>query len=94
MPASRRSFGHIARGPLVLALDDAAATLERLPGDVLDLNPDAGVWNYLEGVERKNCRCADLAELRMQRRRGKERWCHNRHSIRGSQFAAATSLRH
>ncbi len=56
--------------------------LERLPGYAPDLNPDEGVWNYLKRVELKNCCCADLAELRLQVRRAKERLRHKRHIIR------------
>jgi transposase len=56
--------------------------LERLPGYAPDLNPDEGVWNYLKRVELKNYCCADLAELRLELRRAKERLRHKRHIIR------------
>jgi len=56
--------------------------LERLPGYAPDLNPDEGVWNYLKRVELKNRCCADLAELRRELRRAKERLRHKRHIIR------------
>jgi transposase len=56
--------------------------LERLPGSAPDLNPDEGIWNYLKRVELKNCCCADLAELRLELRRAKERLRHKRHIIR------------
>jgi len=56
--------------------------LERLPGYAPDLNPDEGVWNYLKGVELKNCCCADLAELHVELRRAKERLRHKRSIIR------------
>src|SRR6478672_6366491 len=58
--------------------------LERLPGYAPDLNPDEGVWNYLKRVELKNCRRADLAELRLELRRGKERLRHKCRIIRSS----------
>lgn len=56
--------------------------LERLPGYAPDLNPDEGIWNYLKRVELKNRCCADLAELRVELRRAKERLRHKRHIIR------------
>ncbi len=56
--------------------------LERVPGYAPDLNPDEGVWNYLQRVELKNCCCADLAQLRRELRRAKERLRHKRHIIR------------
>jgi transposase len=56
--------------------------LERLPGSAPDLNPDEGVWSYLQRVELKNRCCADVAELRLELRRAKERLRHKRHIIR------------
>jgi transposase len=56
--------------------------LERLPGYAPHLNPDEGIWNYLKRVELRNRCCADLAELRVELRRAKERLRHKRHSIR------------
>jgi transposase len=56
--------------------------LERLPGYAPDLNPEEGIWNYLKRVELKNRCCADLAELRLELRRAKERLRHKRHIIR------------
>jgi transposase len=56
--------------------------LERLPGYAPDLNPDEGVWNYLKRMELKNRCCADLAELRLELRRAKERLRHKRAIIR------------
>jgi transposase len=56
--------------------------LERLPGYAPDLNPDAGIWNYLKRVELKNRCCHDLAELRIELRRAKERLRHQRPIIR------------
>ena len=53
--------------------------LERLPGYAPDLNPDEGIWNYLKRVELRNRCCADLAELRLEVRRAKERLRHKRH---------------
>jgi transposase len=56
--------------------------LERLPGYAPDLNPDEGIWNYLKRVELKNRCCRDLAELRVELRRAKERLRHKRDVIR------------
>ncbi|HEX6123437.1 MAG TPA: IS630 family transposase [Ktedonobacterales bacterium] len=56
--------------------------LERLPGYAPDLNPDEGIWNYLKRVELKNRCCRDLAELRLELRRAKERLRHKREVIR------------
>ena len=56
--------------------------LERLPGYAPDLNPDEGIWNYLKRVELKNRCCRDLAELRCELQRAKERLRHKREVIR------------
>ncbi|MFI5276666.1 MAG: IS630 family transposase [Ktedonobacterales bacterium] len=56
--------------------------LERLLGYAPDLNPDEGIWNYLKRVELKNRCCRDLAELRRELLRAKERLRHKRHVIR------------
>jgi transposase len=56
--------------------------LERLPGYAPDVNPDEGVWNYLKRVELKNRCCMDLAELRLELRRAKERLRHKRSMLR------------
>jgi transposase len=66
-------------------LAQGAATrphLERLPGYAPDLNPDAGVGNYVKRVELKNCCCADRAELCLELCRAKERLRHRGHIIR------------
>ena len=42
----------------------ARIQLESLPGDAPDLNPDAGIWNYLKRVELRNRCCATLRHLR------------------------------
>jgi transposase len=55
--------------------------LERLPGYAPDLNPDEGIWNYLKRVALKNRCCRDLAELRVELRRAKERLRHKRDII-------------
>jgi transposase len=71
--------------PITDFLKRGAATrlhLERLPGYAPDLNPDEGIWNYLKRVELKNHCCRDLAELRLELRRAKERLRHKRHIIR------------
>lgn len=56
--------------------------LERFPAYAPDLNPDEGIWNYLKRVELKNRCCRDLAELRLELRRAKERLRHKREIIR------------
>ncbi len=56
--------------------------LERLPGYAPDLNPDEGIWNYLKRVELANVCCRDLADLRMQVIRARERLRHKRDVIR------------
>jgi transposase len=56
--------------------------LERLPGYAPDLNPDEGIWNYLKRVELKNRCCRDLAELRCEVHRAKERLRHKCYIIR------------
>ena len=66
--------------------------LERLPGYAPDLNPDEGIWTYLKRVELKNRRCADLAELRRELRRAKERSRHKRHIIRSCSTHCGYSL--
>ena len=55
---------------------------ERLPGYAPDLNPDEGIWNCLKRVELKDLCCRDLAELRREVRRAKERLRHKRDVIR------------
>jgi transposase len=52
--------------------------LEQLPGYAPELNPDAGIWNYLKRVELGNRCCRDLAELNLALRRAKERLRHKR----------------
>jgi transposase len=66
--------------------------LERLPGYAPDLSPDEGIWNYLKRVELKNRCCGDLAELRRELRRAKERLRHKRHIIRGCSTHCGYSL--
>ena len=66
--------------------------LERLPGYAPDLNPDEGIWTYLKRVELKNRCCADLAELRRELRRAKERLRHKRHVIRSCSTHCGYSL--
>ncbi len=55
--------------------------LEQLPGYAPDLNPDEGIWNYLKRVELANDCCRDLAELRAQVIRARERLRHKREII-------------
>ncbi len=55
--------------------------LEQLPGYAPELNPDGGIWNYLKRVELGNRCWADLAQLRLELRRAKERLRHKRATI-------------
>lgn len=67
-------------------LADAAAgriQLEQLPGYAPDLNPDEGIWKHLKYTELKNICCSNLAELRVELRRAKERLRHKKHVIEG-----------
>ena len=66
--------------------------LERLPGYAPDLNPDEGIWNYLKRVELKNRCCHDLAELRVDLRRAKERLRHQRDIIRACSVQCGYSV--
>lgn len=50
--------------------------LERLPGYAPDLNPQELVWNLLKRRELKNLCCQDLAHLRQELVRAKERLRH------------------
>jgi transposase len=50
--------------------------LERLPGYAPDLNPQELVWNLLKRCELKNLCCQDLAHLRQELVRAKERLRH------------------
>ena len=66
--------------------------LERLPGYAPDLNPDEGIWNYLQRVELKNRCCADLTELRRELRRAKERLRNKPHVIRACSLQCGYSV--
>jgi transposase len=55
--------------------------LEQLPGYAPDLNPDEGIWNYLKRVELANVCCRDLAHLRAEVIRARERLRHKRDII-------------
>jgi transposase len=57
--------------------------LEQLPGYAPDLNPDEGVWKHLKYVELKNVCCQNLAELKVELRKAKERLRHKRDIILG-----------
>lgn len=57
--------------------------LEQLPGYAPELNPDEGVWKHLKYVELKNVCCRNLAELRRELRKAKERLRHKAEVIRG-----------
>jgi transposase len=50
--------------------------LEQLPAYAPDLNPDEGVWKHLKCVELKNLCCQNIAELRTELRKAKERLRH------------------
>jgi len=56
--------------------------LERLPAYAPELNPDEGIWNYLKRVELKNVCCRDLAQLRTELRKAKERLRHKKHVVK------------
>lgn len=62
--------------------------LERLPGYAPELNPQEYVWNLLKRRELKNVCCQDLAQLRQELLRAKERLRH-RHTILQNCFAHA-----
>jgi transposase len=57
--------------------------LEQLPAYAPDLNPDEGVWKHLKCVELKNLCCQNIAELRTELRKAKERLRHKVHVILG-----------
>jgi transposase len=57
--------------------------LEQLPGYAPDLNPDEGVWKHLKCVELKNLCCENLAQLKIELRKAKERLRHKRDVILG-----------
>jgi transposase len=57
--------------------------LELLPGYAPDLNPDEGIWKHLKYVELKNICCQNLAELKVELRKAKERLRHKRDVILG-----------
>ena len=50
--------------------------LEQLPAYAPELNPDEGVFRHLKCVELKNLCCQDIAELRTELRKAKERLRH------------------
>ncbi len=50
--------------------------LEQLPAYAPELNPDEGVFKHLKCVELKNLCCQDIAELRTELRKAKERLRH------------------
>lgn len=56
--------------------------LEQLPGYAPDLNPEEGIWDELKRVELANVCCCDLADLRLQVIRARERLRHKREMIR------------
>src|SRR4051794_24542661 len=57
--------------------------LEQLPGYAPDLNPDEGIWAYLNYVELRNVCCTDLNDLQQHLRLATARLRHKRHVIRG-----------
>jgi hypothetical protein len=57
--------------------------LKQLPGYAADLNPVAGLCNYLKCRELGTICCKDFAELDTALRRAKERLRHKRQVIRG-----------
>jgi transposase len=50
--------------------------LEQLPAYAPELNPDEGIWKHLKNVELKNLCCQNIAELRTELRKAKERLRH------------------
>ncbi len=50
--------------------------LEQLPAYAPELNPDEGVFKHLKCVELKNLCCQNIAELRTELRKAKERLRH------------------
>ena len=50
--------------------------LEQLPAYAPELNPDEGIWKHLKSVELKNLCCQNIAELRTELRKAKERLRH------------------
>ena len=56
--------------------------LEMLPGYAPDLNPDEGVWGYLKYKELKNVSCENLAQLRYEFVKARERLRHKKHIIK------------
>ena len=52
--------------------------LERLPGYAPELNPQEQVWNLLKRRELRNLCCQDLAHLRQELVRARERLRHRR----------------
>lgn len=57
--------------------------LAQLPSYAPDLNPDEGVWNYLQRVELRNVCCHHLTELREQLRKALARLRHKVSVIQG-----------
>jgi transposase len=55
--------------------------LERLPGYAPELNPQEQVWNLLKRRELKNLCCQDLAHLRRDLVRAKERLRHRQETL-------------
>ncbi|MGI9173939.1 MAG: IS630 family transposase [Rhodothermales bacterium] len=77
LPAHR---GHVVKQFL---RDGAAARihLEQLPSYAPELNPDEGVWKHLKVVELRNLCCWNVAHLRVELRKAKERLRHKREVI-------------
>lgn len=61
--------------------------LEQLPGYAPDLNPEEGIWNYLKRVELGNVCCQNLAHLRAEIIRARERFRHKRTLIQACAHA-------
>jgi hypothetical protein len=57
--------------------------LEQLPGYAPELNPAAGIWNYLKRVELKNLGCHSISHLRYELSKAKERLRHKVDVIQG-----------
>ena len=71
--------GPIHRGPPVKALlaevGRARLQVEPRPAYAPDLNPDEGIWSYLQRVELRNVCCSSLQHLRQALREAAIRLC-------------------
>jgi transposase len=66
--------------------------LEQLPGYAPDLNPDEGIWNYLNRVELGNVSCRNLELLSSELIRASERLRHKKEIIKGCSHQCGYSV--